>query len=194
MHKIKCFIISQPKAGTYLCANILKELGFYFHNNHFSEKHFAIYPPVGSPELAVKLQHPHRARVRHVLQQSLPRIKSGQVGVGHLIYKHDTEKRLRKFYKIVLTRDKKDILASMERWTKFSKRPPANLNAVLDTADRILPWISRQGVFHMTFNDMKNMNLDKINKLQSFLRIYHSLGSETLIKRALAEPSITKVI
>tara|TARA_X000001382_G_C3172073_1_gene179873 strand:+ start:1791 stop:2375 length:585 start_codon:yes stop_codon:yes gene_type:complete len=194
MHKIKCFIISQPKAGTYLCANILKELGFHFHNNHFSEKHFAIYPPVGSPELAVKLQHPHRARVRHVLQQSLPRIKSGQVGVGHLIYKHDTEKRLRKFYKIVLTRDKKDILASMERWTKFSKRPPANLNAVLDTADRILPWISRQGVFHMTFNDMKNMNLDKINKLQSFLRIYHSLGSETLIKRALAEPSITKVI
>ena len=194
MHKIKCFIISQPKAGTYLCANILKELGFHFHNNHFSEKHFAIYPPVGSPELAVKLQHPHRARVRHVLQQSLPRIKSGQVGVGHLIYKHDTEKRLRKFYKIVLTRDKKDILASMERWTKFSKRPPANLNAVLDTADRILPWISRQGAFHMTFNDMKNMNLDKINKLQSFLRIYHSLGSETLIKRALAEPSITKVI
>lgn len=194
MHKIKCFIISQPKAGTYLCANILKELGFHFHNNHFSEKHFAIYPPVGSPELAVKLQHPHRARVRHVLQQSLPRIKSGQVGVGHLIYKHDTEKRLRKFYKIVLTRDKKDILASMERWTKFSKRPPANLNAVLDTADRILPWISRQGVFHMTFNDMKNMNLDKINKLQSFLRIYHSLGSETLIKRALAEPSITRVI
>ena len=194
MHKIKCFIISQPKAGTYLCANILKELGFHFHNNHFSEKHFAIYPPVGSPELAVKLQHPHRARVRHVLQQSLPRIKSGQVGVGHLIYKHDTEKRLRKFYKIVLTRDKKDILASMERWTKFSKRPPANLNAVLDTADRILPWILRQGVFHMTFNDMKNMNLDKINKLQSFLRIYHSLGSETLIKRALAEPSITKVI
>ena len=194
MHKIKCFIISQPKAGTYLCANILKELGFHFHNNHFSEKHFAIYPPVGSPELAVKLQHPHRARVRHVLQQSLPRIKSGQVGVGHLVYKHDTEKRLRKFYKIVLTRDKKDILASMERWTKFSKRPPANLNAVLDTADRILPWISRQGVFHMTFNDMKNMNLDKINKLQSFLRIYHSLGSETLIKRALAEPSITKVI
>ena len=194
MHKIKCFIISQPKAGTYLCANILKELGFHFHNNHFSEKHFAIYPPVGSPELAVKLQHPHRARVRHVLQQSLPRIKSGQVGVGHLIYKHDTEKRLRKFYKIVLTRDKKDILASMERWTKFSKRPPANLNAVLDTADRILPWIGRQGVFHMTFNDMKNMNLDKINKLQSFLRIYHSLGSETLIKRALAEPSITKVI
>ena len=177
-----------------MCANILKELGFHFHNNHFSEKHFAIYPPVGSPELAVKLQHPHRARVRHVLQQSLPRIKSGQVGVGHLIYKHDTEKRLRKFYKIVLTRDKKDILASMERWTKFSKRPPANLNAVLDTADRILPWIGRQGVFHMTFNDMKNMNLDKINKLQSFLRIYHSLGSETLIKRALAEPSITKVI
>ena len=194
MHKIKCFIISQPKAGTYLCANILKELGFHFHNNHFSEKHFAIYPPVGSPELAVKLQHPHRARVRHVLQQSLPRIKSGQVGVGHLIYKHDTEKRLRKFYKIVLTRDKKDILASMERWTKFSKRPPANLNAVLDTADRILPWISRQGVFHMTFNDMKNMNLDKIDKLQSFLGIYHTLGSEMLIKRALAMPSITKVI
>ena len=194
MHKIKCFIISQPKAGTYLCANILKELGFHFHNNHFSEKHFAIYPPVGSPGLAEKLENPHRARVRYPLQQSLPRIKSGQVGVGHLVYKHDTEKRLRKFYKIVLTRDKKDILASMERWTKFSKRPPANLNAVLDTADRILPWIKRQGVFHMTFNDMKNMNLDKINKLQSFLRIYHSLGSETLIKRALAEPSITKVI
>tara|TARA_B100001564_G_scaffold26619_1_gene19739 strand:- start:2125 stop:2709 length:585 start_codon:yes stop_codon:yes gene_type:complete len=194
MHKIKCFIISQPKAGTYLCANILKELGFHFHNNHFSEKHFAIYPPVGSPDLAEKLENPHRARVRYPLQQSLPRIKSGQVGVGHLVYKHDTEKRLRKFYKIVLTRDKKDILASMERWTKFSKRPPANLNAVLDTADRILPWIGRQGVFHMTFNDMKNMNLDKIDKLQSFLGIYHTLGSEMLIKRALAMPSITKVI
>ena len=111
-----------------------------------------------------------------------------------MIYKHDTEKLLRKFHKIVLTRDKKDIIASMDRWTKLSKRPPANLNAVLDKADRILPWISRERVFHMTFNDMKNMDLDKINKLQSFLGIYHRLGSETLIKTALAEPSITKVI
>ncbi len=194
MHKIKCFIISQPKAGTYLCANILKELGFYFHNNHFSEKHFAIYPPVGSPELVEKLQHPHKAKVRYPLRMSLQRLKSGQVGVGHLVYKHDTEKLLRKFYKIVLTRDKEDIIASMDRWQKLSKRAPANLDAVLETADRILPWISREGVFHMTFNDMKNMNLDKINKLQSFLGIYHRLGSETLIKRALAEPSITKVI
>ena len=194
MHKIKCFIISQPKAGTYLCANILKELGFYFGNNHFSEKHFEIYPPAGSPALAEKLQHPHRAKIRCPLRRSLPRIKSGKVGVGHLVYKHDTEKLLRKFHKIVLTRDKKDIIASMDRWTKLSKRPPANLNAVLDIADKILPWISRERVFHMTFDDMKNMNLDKINKLQSFLGIYHRLGSETLIKTALAEPSITKVI
>jgi len=177
-----------------LCANILKELGFYFHNNHFSEKHFEIYPPVGSPALAEKLQHPHRARVRYPLQQSLPRIKSGQVGVGHLVYKHETEKLLRKFHKIVLTRDKEDIIASMDRWTKSSKRPPGNLNAVLDKADRILPWISRERVFHMTFNDMKNMNLHKINKLQKFLGIWHELGSETLIKTALAKPSITKVI
>ena len=110
-----------------------------------------------------------------------------------MVYKPETEELLRKFYKIVLTRDKKDITASLERWTKFSKRPPANINAVLDTADRILPWISRPKVFHMTFNDMKNMNLEKINKLQSFLGIYHRMGSETLIKRALAANSITKV-
>lgn len=194
MHKVKCFIISQPKAGTYLCANILKELGLRFNNNHFSEKHFEIYPPVGSPALAEKLQHPHRAKIRCPLRRSLKRIRAGQVGVGHLVYKQDTEKLLRKFYKIVLTRDKMDILKSMDRWTKSSKRPPGNLNAVLDKADRILPWISRERVFHMTFNDMKNMNLDKINKLQSFLGIYHRLGSETLIKTALAEPSITKVI
>ena len=194
MHKIKCFIISQPKAGTYLCANILKELGFHFRNNHFSEKHFEIYPPVGSPGLAEKLQHPHRAKIRCPLRRSLPRIKSGQVGVGHLVYKHDTEKLLRKCYKIVLTRVKTDITASLDRWTKFSKRPPANLNTVLDRADRILPWISLERVFHMTFNDMKNMNLHKINKLQKFLGIWHELGSETLIKTALAKPSITKVI
>jgi len=193
MHKIKCFIISQPKAGTYLCANILKELGFHFYNNHFSEKHFETYPEAGTPELAEKLQFPHKAKRRYKLHQSLPIIRSGQVGVGHLVYKPETEELLRKFYKIVLTRDKKDITASLERWTKFSKRPPANINAVLDTADRILPWISRPKVFHMTFNDMKNMNLEKINKLQSFLGIYHRMGSETLIKRALAANSITKV-
>ena len=33
---IKAFIISKPKSGTYLCANLLKELGLIHQGLHFT--------------------------------------------------------------------------------------------------------------------------------------------------------------
>ena len=45
----KIIILSQPKAGTYLCANLLQELGFGFDGYHLARKKYHKYPPPTDP-------------------------------------------------------------------------------------------------------------------------------------------------
>ena len=190
---MKVFVLSQPKAGTYLCANILQELGFKFNQLHFSEKKYERYPDPNGKYRA-KLQYPHNLQTRMPLEESLELLKDNDVGVGHLGFTQKNEALLSDFKKIVLTRPKGEILESLQRWTEFSRRPPANIEHTLARCEAVTKWIERPGIFHMTFDDMRNVNVEKINQLQDFLKIKPKLDSKEVCRKAKSKPSITKII
>ena len=134
---MKVFVLSQPKAGTYLCANILQELGFEFNQLHFSEKKYERYPDPNG-KYRKKLLYPQFLETRMPLEESLEILKDNHVGVGHLGFTQKNEALLSGFKKIVLTRPKEDIVESLQRWTRFSRRPPAKIEHTLARCEAVM--------------------------------------------------------
>ncbi len=193
---MKIFVISQPKAGTYLCANILRELGFKFNQYHFGEKKYEKYPEPGAVNYAEKIKNPlaFGLEKRVPLEESLTLIEDSHVGVGHLMYSRKNQSLLKEFKKIVLTRPRHEIIESLERWERYSGRKKTNLDHTLARCDSVEKWIGDDDVFHMTFKDMKEIDTEKIDRLQDFLKINHRYDSKKICLNALSKPSITKII
>ena len=49
------------------------------------------------------------------------------------------------------------------------------------------------GLFQLTFEDMKNYDVEKIDQLQKFLGIVELYDSKLVLQKALSKDSITKV-
>ena len=191
----KIFVISQPKAGTYLCANILNELGFVFCGMHMGEKKFEVYPAPSSKHYARAMKNPaypinfeHRVPLAKSIRGILP----GQYAVGHLVYNKENQSILKKIKKIMLTRPIDEILVSVQKWDKHTQRKVSNLETMKDRCAKIEPWMQDPEVFHMTFDQMK-IDAGRINQLQKFLGIKKKHDSAEVIKQALSKPSMTKI-
>ena len=169
---VSAFIVSQPKAGTYLAVNILRELGFRFKRYHLSEKKYYRYPKPGDPAFRMAT--------------------TDEIGVGHLAYTPFNEQCLRPYKKILLTRPEKEILESVQRWEQYTGRPPSNPGNIKHRCRAVQNWRLQPDVFHMTFADMRECNVARIDQLQEFLEV-EKQDSRTVVKRALAAPSKTKI-
>jgi len=191
---MKIFVISQPKAGTYLCVNILKEFGFKFDGYHFGEKKYEKYPDSTHPTYKTIIANPNLVETRSKLRESIKLIEDGCIGVGHLTFSHQTESILSNFKKIVLTRPDKEILESLKRWESYSGRKPTNITPTMARIRGVEEWLQRDDIFHMTFADMKNSNIVKIDQLQNFLDIGYQYDSKKVCSNALKNPSKTKII
>ena len=191
---MKVFVLSQPKAGTYLCVNILKEFGFQFDGYHFGEKKYERYPDATHPNFKNIIFNPKLVETRSKLKESIKLIKDGHIGVGHLTFSHQTELVLSDFKKIILTRPDKEILDSLKRWESYSGRKPTNIAPTMARIRGVEQWPQRDDIFHMTFADMKNSNIMKIDQLQDFLKIDPKLDSKKVCSDALKNPSKTKII
>ena len=192
---MKIFVISQPKAGTYLCANILNELGFVFCGMHMGEKKFEVYPAPSSKHYARAMKNPaYPINFEHrvPLTKSIRKILPGQYAVGHLVYNTENQSILKKIKKIVLTRPIDEILVSVQKWDKHTQRKVSNLETMKDRCAKIEPWMQDPEVFHMTFDQMK-ADAGRINQLQKFLGIKKKHDSAEVIKQALSKPSMTKI-
>ena len=193
----KIFVISQPKAGTYLCANILNELGFVFCGMHMGEKKFEVYPAPSSKKYARAMKklifaRPINFEHRVPLTKSIRKILPGQYAVGHLVYNKENQSILKKIKKIMLTRPIDEILVSVQKWDKHTQRKVSNLETMKDRCAKIEPWMQDPEVFHMTFDQMK-IDAGRINQLQKFLGIKKKHDSAEVIKQALSKPSMTKI-
>ena len=192
---MKIFVISQPKAGTYLCANILNELGFVFCGMHMGERKFEVYPDPSSKQYARAMKNPaYPINFEHrvPLTKSIRKILPGQYAVGHLVYNKGNQSILKKIKKIVLTRPIDEILASVQKWDKHTQRKVSNPETMKDRCAKIEPWMQDPEVFHMTFDQMK-ADAGRINQLQKFLGIKKKYNSAEVIKQALSKPSMTKI-
>lgn len=187
---MKYFIISQPKAGTYLCANLLQEFGIAFEGLHFTLNKYQRYDLNNLEDCR---KNRSKYSIKSPIEESIKLIKNRQVGVGHLNYDNNTENLLKDFKKILLVRDKTSSITSWKKWAKITGK---SSNSELITQGKrvgIENWNNKENVFTLSFYDMINVNLEKINNLQIFLFDKLISNSEIAMKIALKKDSLTKV-
>lgn len=134
---MKYFIISQPKAGTYLAANLFIELGISPSWMHISEKKFEQYDP---NNLSLGRSKPFLYYQNIQIEESVKLIKDNHFAVGHLPYQEYIISLLKNFKCIFLTRNLTEIIESFDRWAIYSKRPHKKIKKIKDTFYMLENW------------------------------------------------------
>ena len=122
---MKYLIVSQPKAGTYLCANLLQELGLqnsflHIFPNRYIRRNESIWNSAGFNDAPV---------VESDLKTGLATVPDNTFALTHVSPNHFNSKELAKdFKKILVTRDYNDILDSSERFKHLHGVDIKNLN------------------------------------------------------------------
>jgi hypothetical protein len=178
---MRTMIISQPKAGTYLCANLLKEFGLTQLPMHLSEWRYEIYQ---ENKLYRRIQKP--------FLETIKRVKDNQFAVTHISATTEFYEGLRDFKKIIVLRPLEERL---ESWHRFTGVAPAKLwshETKWNAHNGKNHWQKQKGCFVIEFKDLKECNVKKIDKMQRYLfgRIHHD--SKVCIEAALQKDSLTK--
>ena len=184
---MKILVISQPKSGTYLCANILQNLGYEFTYMHISARAYDKYDP---NNLKQGRRHPAHFRHNATMQESAALIQDNQFAVGHIDYSDKAEDIFKDFKKIVLYRNPREAAESWNRWKEESGRSMAIKKSVPNA--KILEWQNKENTMTLNFDDMVNKNTQKIDALQFFLLNELKYNSQDIIEKSLAQDSLTK--
>jgi len=187
---MKYFIISQPKAGTYLCANLLQEFNIGFEGLHFTLNKYQRYDLNNLEDCR---KNRSKYSIKSPIQKSINQIKENCVGVGHLGYSYETETLLKNFKKILLVRDQVSCTRSWLKWTKITGKSANSELITKGKRSSIENWKEKENVFVLNFYDMINLNLDRLDDLQNFLFDGVLYNSRLSINRALRKDSLTKV-
>lgn len=188
---MKILVISQPKSGTYLCANLLQEFELTFTGLHINTN---CYHEYDLSDLKDSVENSEKYRVVMDLPLSLSKIKENSFAVSHLNYNHEHQKLLNEFKKVLVTRNYYQSLESYERFKELRKVPHYSKIVKLkeQTYQDMKKWRDVPNTFHITFDDMINKNIKEIDKLQEFLFNKIIYNSETTIVNALNKDSLTK--
>lgn len=183
---MKTLIISQPKSGTYLLANILENMGLMSTWMHINAGSYDQYDPT---RLAEGRKNPEKFRTPASLEESVARINDYEFAMMHLAFSKKTAETLYDFKKIILSRDPKEAAESWNRWNQESGRGKPQKVSIPASVKN---WIGRHNTFDLTFDDMINKNVQKIDDLQTWLYKEIRFDSLEVIERALASDSLTK--
>lgn len=184
---MKILVISQPKSGTYLCVNVLQNLGLDFTYMHISQTLYDKYDP---DNLEDGKKNPEKYRHTSDLKNSLSLIDDGQFAVSHLDYTLNTERLLSDFKKIVLYRNPEEAAVSWNRWKHESGRNMRTQKKIDNK--NILKWSNKNNTFTLLFDDMVNKNNNRLDALQTFLFDDILYDSEEIIQKSLSQNSLTK--
>lgn len=188
---MKYFIISQPKAGTHLCGNLLREFELDFNGRQLSN--IAMYD-YGGKNMEKGRKDPTSVKKKMKFAQGITKIKENEVALGHIEHTAEKEKQLKDFKKVLMLRDLDTTLESWKRWGKASGRnSDPGKHTSKEFRKNIEKWKDIPGVFTMNFYDIKNKNVEKVDQLQKFLFGKIKFDSSQAIENALAKPSTTKV-
>lgn len=184
---MKAYVISQPKAGTYLCTNVLVELGLNptgIHCNGVGRyQKYDIFDQSATGKVD---EFTHEARS---FADVLSLIPEDGFAVGHVEFSWKRLLLLRRFKKIVVTRPFEEFDAANQRFFEDIGR---RADASRKRFDRISRWKTRVKVFHLGFHDMIDRRVDRLDALQVFLFGELRHDSADVIERALRAPSRTK--
>jgi hypothetical protein len=182
---MKYFINSQPKAGTYLAANILQSMSVEPTNIHVTPAGYHKYDP---QRLEEGRSNPQNFFVSRNWTEAFHLVSQNQFMVGHIPYSETADILTHSWKRIILWRDAKTATESYERWQKESGRN----KAFKDQTQIMFDWMDKYNIFVMRFEDMVGKNYSIIDDLQKYLYSDILFDSENILNRALNSPSLTK--
>ncbi|MGB0203374.1 MAG: hypothetical protein ACPF9R_04390 [Acholeplasmataceae bacterium] len=190
---MKTIIISQPKSGTYLCSNVLKNLGINQTYLHIAENKSQQYD--GS-DLKNCVCNPRQYDILKPISEILKLINDNDFCASHLEPIQSNINVTKNFKKIILTRNSiEDADKSWRAWLKYSGRTMSNSRGrrcAVNWKEHSKTWLKEKDTFHLTFEDMINKDTKKIDALQMFLFNETRFDSLSVIEKSLREPSMTK--
>jgi hypothetical protein len=183
---MKTLIISMPKAGTYLCSNLLVEFKIKQTFLHLNSGNYQQY---SANNLREAKKNPKKFTHNKRFRESIKLFGDNEFAVTHVPYSAENGRITRDMKRILLTRNENEIKQSYQRWNKNTgRRMPPNIRY-----DQIRKWTTEKNIFVLSFNDMINKNVEAIDGLQLYLFNEIKFNSEECIQRALNMPSMTKM-
>jgi len=209
----RVIVVSIPKSGTYLVAELLKALGYRWTGMHLAETAYTDY---SNSNLEQARQDPGRFARSEPLSTSLGRIRPGEFAVGHLPFKDEVIEATRPLKCLYVTRDLRSALISYMRFMHSTGRlgakhlawyPLADLRqrclVFLQTTapymlkrfyDGMVGWSKLDGVLHVRFEDLTGevaRARQVIESVASYLGGPHC-DAASVLRTSLATETITK--
>ena len=188
---MKLMIITQPKAGTYLCSEIVKQFGLTQTYKHIAEDGYTQYNP---NLLEQGRTDPNQFWIPQAISITVAEIKDNEFAVTHVPHHRVHETLFNDFKKIYISRPRKEIEESFRVWnqqTGRSKLQPRGQRLETRLAN-IHKWHNKDNVFKMTFDDMRLKRSGVIDQMQLYLFDEVKYNSIQVLETALAQPTLTK--
>lgn len=191
---MKTIIVSRPKSGTFLAANLLENFDMEFTNMILRPDSYCDLS-AGSGLDSFLPDNQVIFNVR--LKDSVHLVPDNGFAVSHLKCNEHKKYVLKDFKKVFVTRDLKERHKSFQRMKNyFLEKGEAWGDKTYEKIDNemIALWENEPDVFTITFEEMVEKNVEKINNLQTFLFGKVKFDSLNAIEKALQRDSVTKSI
>lgn len=182
-------ILSQPKSGTYLCSEIVKNLGYTQSYLHLSEDDYTRYDPNNIIE---GRHNPNKFKIKQPLSVSAALIPPGSFAVGHLSMNKHTVECFNNFTKIVLTRNEQERAESWNNFFNGEIRPKQSFVSGQRKASQVSAWLEVENIFHLDFSHMISKNTEVIDMLQEHILGEVKHNSMEILETSLQAETLTK--
>lgn len=189
---MRVVIVSRPKAGTYLCSEILANLNITQTYMHLSQKFYTQYDPA---KLDDGRYWPQLFYKKVPLEHSVDLIDDNCFAVTHVDCTDQNVQLFNGFKKIALMRDVDSVIRSNERWVQETRRDIGAKKPSPYTRQRIenlAMWCDIDDTFTMQFDQMIGRDSDAIDNLQLFLFGSIQYDSADILDRSLNAHTLTK--
>ncbi len=206
-------VVSMPKSGTYLVAELLKTLGYRWTGMHLAETAYTDY---SGSRLQEAREDPGRFARSEPLGTALTRIHAGEFAVGHLPFKDDVIEATRPFRRLFVTRDLRSALISYMRFMQTTGRlgarhlawyslsdPRQQCQVFLQTSAPymlkrfyagMVGWSKLAGTLQVRFEDLTNGGAPATDAVESVARFLGIANCEAgaILRTSLANETLTK--
>ncbi|TCP21383.1 sulfotransferase domain-containing protein [Rhodovulum adriaticum] len=201
----KVLLATQRKAGTYLLAAILAELGFQQTYYHINRRKMQAYDPY---LMELGLSEPRKFDVRVPLRHSLKLIRHREFAASHLRPSRTIRRMTQNFHIVGCVRDLRTSLMSYARFVATSGRKSDGLAEDIRTrgpvafieklgrreirqARAYLAWQDQPNAIVLKFEDLMGDPASAIGQLADFLGVQVT-DPAAVMARAKARPTLTK--
>ncbi|HEV8002328.1 MAG TPA: sulfotransferase domain-containing protein [Planctomycetaceae bacterium] len=206
-------VVSIPKSGTYLVAELLKALGYRWTGMHLAETAYTDY---SGSQLQEARENPGRFARSEPLSVSLTRIHAGEFAVGHLPFKPEVVEAVRPFKRLFVTRDLRSALISYMRFMQTTGRlgaPHLAWYSIPDLRQRcqvflrtsasymlhrfyegMIGWSNLDGTLHVRFEELTDDTSQGVGTIESaatFLGV-PNCDARAILRTSLSRETITK--